>query len=86
MIVNCVNRKYNLSIPYLQMKQAVSQAKRQLSGYMDFTQTQTVQLLQMLEALKQDDQNTKFAYLFDSSVDQKKRLDPANPQIEVLLL
>jgi hypothetical protein len=36
--------------------------------------------------MKKDDPNTKFAYLFDSTLGEQERLDPTNPQIEVLVV
>ena len=33
----------------------------------------------MLEQIKTDDPTTRFCYLFDSSVGEKKRMDPSNP-------
>jgi len=40
----------------------------------------------MLEKMKRDDPNTRFAYLFDSTLNERERLDPKNPNIEVLVV
>jgi len=34
--------------------------------------------------MKIDDPNTRFSYVFDSTLEGNKRNDPSNPQIEVL--
>lgn len=86
MIVNCCNRKFGLSLPYHAYGKVIQDVRQELHGYIDFTQTQTLQLLQMLEQMKKDDPNTKFAYLFDSTLGEQERLDPTNPQIEVLIV
>lgn len=45
-----------------------------------------MQLLQMLEKMRQEDPMTRFAYLFDSHLKQRDDIDPTNPQIECLLI
>lgn len=45
MLVNCVNRKYNLSVPFTGFNLAVSTVRREIHSCIDFTQTQTLQLL-----------------------------------------
>lgn len=40
----------------------------------------------MLEKMKTEEPQLKFSYMFDTSLHQRERLDPANPQIEILLI
>ena len=86
MIVNCINRKFGLSLPYNAFGSVVQKVRHSIHSYIDFTQTQTMQLLQMLERMRQEDPMTRFAYLFDSHLKQRDDVDPTNPQIEALLI
>ena len=79
MITNCINRRYGLAINYQACQKAVQDVRREIHSYIDFTQTQTLQLLQMLEKMKTEDPQLKFSYMFDTSLHQRERLDPENP-------
>jgi hypothetical protein len=86
MLVNFINRKYSLSVPFAGFNLAVSSVRREIHSCIDFTQTQTLQLLQMLEKIKAEGVQIKFSYLFDTAIRQKDQFDPNNPQIEILFI
>lgn len=54
MLVNFINSKYKLSLAISGFNQAVTTVRREIHSCIDFSQTQTLQLLQMLEKLKAD--------------------------------
>ena len=51
--------------------------------YIDFTQTQTLQLVTMLKKMKEQNDELRFCYVFDT---QQENQDPRNPQIECLIV
>jgi hypothetical protein len=78
LIVNCVNRKFNLSIPYSNFGAAVKAARNELHDYIDFNLTQTEQLMQMLRKMQLDNSSMKY------KVQMQEGAVPE--QIEVLLI
>ena len=86
LITNCINRKFGLSIDYATIVRYTDRKRKEVHEYIDFNQSEVLQLLQMLEKMKREDPAMKFSYVFDTTFNERDGLDASDPKIVTLFI